>query len=214
MPSLTAAITMHPARGRQGEHQATYRRLRMAEGATDLTLAPGSHLTEWTTPGTALLLLPLVGRLEVETEHELRQIVPGQYLLLDPPTASIVRFRNTGEQLINYWQFTLPAAAWTGSVVVHDFGERLANPGLHTVLHTPRAALHLGLLGGRQEGALPRSFPEGRCFVGGAAGAMEVQERLLRERDALTVTGGGADVVLEYECLSQQATLVVLETAR
>ena len=211
-------IRIHTAGARSG-HESYRERCLTVVGAgdgphvNDVTLAPGATRLLRRPPHVATLFLPLAGEVRAGRVPDTGQRCgPGQALAATAgaaPEAWCVT--NAGHALANFLELTVPrpAAGPAGGMIFRDFSGLLAVGGLRCVYRATGLRLFVGLLTGRSEGCLHRAFPGGRLFVQAAAGAVEVEDRLLRERDALTIGPGEA---IEFECLTREATLVILET--
>lgn len=214
----SGATRILPFRMRDSEGNRFYRLQRVFhfEGVaggcvvSDLTLDIGANLSGREEVVPDVLVLPLHGEVCVTGPGYRRCLAPGSSLLV-PAANTQWRVTNADREVANLLVIELPGACCAPSAPrYYDFSTRFLLPGLTRVLLTPCLTVQVGWFGGRDLGFYQPSYVNGHVLFHSVSGALEVAEQLLRERDALYVPVAEA---LEFECMSPQATLLVVEVA-
>lgn len=173
----------------------------------DVMLAAAATITKSATVTGILLLLPITGSVICnQTEIE-----PGQILVV--PVAAGYAYQLTNPYPADWinllWvEIETNNLPQTDALMFNFDIEHTANCLVPAITDEalPFAA-HIGRFGGRQEAVYPVK-PGHQLFAFVLAGAFELQNRLLHERDGLALWG--TDTV-EAEALSNDAVLLLLE---
>ncbi|PRY31069.1 hypothetical protein CLV58_12332 [Spirosoma oryzae] len=179
----------------------------------DDSLIAGASLSLTVEQPTDVLLLPLIGGLEYTSEQAsgflesgqagVLSLMPGQsYAVSNPyPTETI--------NLLQIW-LTQPVNCSAMGFAETTFDLSQKN-GLHSCL--PESAgspqqVFIGRYDGRAEGTL-KTAPGQRVFVFVVQGVFEVQNRLLHERDGLSLSNVQHEMI-DFEALSNDAILLLI----
>ena len=215
MPDSSPLRVLSPA-GRDSEGNRYYRLQQVfhfdnVEGGcvvSDLILDVGARLSGRTDLSPDVLVLPLHGEVCVTGPDYRRCLAPGSSLLV---AAADTHWRvdNAGRDVANLLVIELPGQCSALSAPqYHDFSTRFLLRGLTRILFTPCLSVQVGWFGGRDTGYYQPSFLKTNALFHSVSGSIEVAEELLRDRDALFVPMAKA---LDFECLSPEATLLVVE---
>ena len=177
---------------------------------SDLVLDVGARLSGRPELAPDVLVLPLHGEVCVTGPDYRRCLVPGTSLLV--PAASMDwRVDNADREVANLLVVELPAGCAAPVLPAYrDFSDGFLRPGLTRILFTPCLSVQVGWLTGRELGCFEPSFVRTHALFHPVSGAIEVAEFLLREREALYLPGATPQ---DFECMSPEATLLVVEVA-
>ncbi|MBO0952003.1 pirin [Fibrella forsythiae] len=182
----------------------------------DDMLRPETSLSLTVEQPTDVVLMPIVGGLEYVSEGETHFLEPGQAGIVSLRAGMTYTVTNPyPTELINYLQLWF-ASSETGTTpavrqVVFDLTTpNTLLPFLSNVPGEPQG--FIGRFAGRVDGTyLIKSVQAGepkRVFVFVLQGAFEVANRLMHEKDGLSLTYQEDDV-LEFEALSNDAVLLI-----
>ncbi|WP_332367811.1 pirin [Spirosoma telluris] len=200
-----------------GEHREPFGPLKLLN---DTTLKAGHRITMKVEENTTVILLPIVGGLAYQSSIEAGFLEAGQAQILTLSTGMDYEVSNPYEtELINFIEIWLidrssgfiPDSQKT-SFDLTDKNKLLSLfPSTVTQANSPhQCSAYIGQYAGRAEGIYRLKRAEHGVFVFVLSGAFEVQNRLLHERDGLslrTIQHGEID----FEALSNNAVLLLLE---
>ncbi|GAB3012877.1 pirin family protein [Spirosoma pulveris] len=184
----------------------------------DDTLSPGNRLSVTVDADTAVVLIPLVGGLEFSSPFANSFLEAGQiqtvwltkgmaYEVINPYETELINF-------VQLWFSGNPeSASVSQSVIDLTTTNQLLPAFTLNPLNDDTQTAGLGFIGrfdGRSEGVYTLNNPKNGVFAFVLSGVFEVQNRLLHERDGLSLmTIQGAEV--DFEALSNNALLLLLE---
>ncbi|MEZ4828347.1 MAG: hypothetical protein R3C61_18960 [Bacteroidia bacterium] len=177
----------------------------------DEVLSGGGQIRVQTYPGEYSLLMPVAGEMVVTAGEYNDRVEPGEMLIIPPGEISNFFVSSPSHSNpVNYLSFriktTVPVTAPTP--VKQNFDLTLTHPSGCLLWEIPGVKVSMVKLGGRQDGEY-RPKEKG-VFVFVMAGVWEVQNRLLQDRDGLSLKYPGT---VEYESLSPEGILLMIETA-
>lgn len=172
----------------------------------DESLSGNSSIIHTVTTDTMVLLLPVVGGIDFQTQSQTGFVHIGQLQALHLKKGQQLTLLNPYEsQLVRYFQLQLIASFETVNFLSEfDLSQRNE---LLSIFNHELAAVYLGIYDGRQEGTFQLQQANNGVFVMVLQGAFEFQNRLLEAGDALHLLD---NINLEYEALSQEAVLLIL----
>ncbi|SOD82218.1 pirin family protein [Spirosoma fluviale] len=195
------------------EHRAPFGGLQVLN---DDTLGPGNRLSVTVDNDTAVVLIPLVGGLEFNSPVASGFLEAGQVQTLWLAKGMRYEVINPYEtELINFVQLWIASRSTNSGLSVIDLtntNQLLPAFAFNPLKDgTPTAGLgFIGRFDGRAEGIYALKNPKNGVFVFVLSGVFEVQNRLLHERDGLSLMNiQGAEV--DFEALSNDALLLLLE---
>ncbi|MBO0931767.1 pirin [Fibrella aquatilis] len=182
----------------------------------DDTLTASASLTMQAEVVTTALLLPIMGGLEYQVGTAASDFLePGQVGILSLMAGETYTISNPYEtETINCLQLWLAGgqASFTPSVIQTPFDLTDQNK-LLPLLHGDSAnRVYIGRYGGRQEGLYQLINSANGLFILVLQGVFEVANRLLHEKDGLSLLDPQHGAV-EFEALSDDAILLVVEVA-
>ncbi|WP_020606163.1 hypothetical protein [Spirosoma spitsbergense] len=186
----------------------------------DNTLAAGHGITMQVEQHTDVLILPLLGGLEYESTRGNGFLETGQAQLFSLRSGMDYGINNPYEtESINYLEiwFTNSLPAFTPGIDQTHFDLTVANKllPLFSISHTGSVSPQpgqsfIGRYAGRAEDRYHLKEPRNGVFVFVLRGVFEVQNRLLHQRDGLSLTNIQSGAV-DFEALSNDAVLLLLD---
>lgn len=160
------------------------------------------------------VLIPLVGGLEYNSALGNGFLEPGQVLIFSSRSGFTYSISNPYEtEMISYLQLGFRADGITVPASVDQLSVELpATNQLHPLFTLPNTSNTKGYIGrfdGRAEGTYSVRHTANQVFVYVLNGVFEVQNRLLHNRDGLSLANIQQPV--EFEALSNGAILLLLE---
>ncbi|MCX6216434.1 pirin [Spirosoma sp.] len=199
------------------EHRTAFGSLRVLN---DDTLGPGHRLSITVDDDTAVVLVPLVGGLEFNSPVASGFLEAGQIQTLWLAKGMTYELINPYEtELINFVQLWFSTGSETRlstsrqSAIDLTMTNQLLPAFALSPLRDDAESAGRGFIGrfdGRAEGTYALKNPANGVFVFVLSGAFEVQNRLLHERDGLSLTNM-PDAVVEFEALANNAILLLME---
>jgi hypothetical protein len=177
----------------------------------DDTLSGGRMLKFNVTENTLILLLPIVGTLNYQTQLEQGSVEVGQcYHVFIQKDSSFEISNPYQSELINFLHVWLTIDS---QVLLHDSSfDLLINSNqlipLPTVKEEQNPIALIGKFDGRKEETYSLRNPDKGIFIFILEGAFEVQNRLLEARDGLAIWN---TTEIEFEALSNNAIILVIE---
>jgi redox-sensitive bicupin YhaK (pirin superfamily) len=175
----------------------------------DETLKASHTIAHPAVEDCAVLLLPLVGRVEYATDGNERLIVEaGESVLINIPAGAILHVRNPYEnELVNYLHVWFSVGITNGvSKVSIDLPGHQNN--FITLYSEKQLHAHVGRFSGRADSVFNSTNDSRHVFAYVIEGAFEFQNRLLESRDGLALSN---ITTSEFEALSNDAILLILE---
>jgi redox-sensitive bicupin YhaK (pirin superfamily) len=186
----------------------------------DNTLAAGHGITMQVEQHTDVLILPLLGGLEYESTTGNGFLETGQAQLFSLRSGMDYVINNPYEtESINYLEIWLTnsSPAFTPTIIQMPVDLSVDNKlmALFSVNHTGSVSTQqgqdfIGRYAGRAEDSYHPRQRENGVFVFVLSGVFEVQNRLLHQRDGLSLTNVQNGEV-DFEALSNDAVLLLLE---
>lgn len=186
----------------------------------DNTLAAGRSVTMQVETPADVLILPLLGGLEYKSEAGNGFLEAGQAQVLSLSSEMDYTINNPYEtESINYLEiwFTNPSPAFAPDITRMHFDLSIGNTLLpiFTLNNAGSADIQqskgfIGRYTGRAEDLYRLKQPQNGVFVFALSGVFEVQNRLLHQRDGLSLTNVQHGEV-DFEALSNDAVLLVLD---
>lgn len=186
----------------------------------DTTLTAGYDLTRQAEAPTDVLLLPLVGGLEYNSAAGNGFLEAGQAQLFLVSNGMDYVISNPYEtESINYLEIWFTNASPTGTPGIMQARVDLSVGNtllpIFTINDTgsdgtQRNGVFIGRYAGRAEGVYRVQQPQNGVFVFVLSGVFEVQNRLLHQRDGLSLTSIQHGEV-DFEALSNDAVILLLE---
>jgi hypothetical protein len=183
----------------------------------DETLAANKTVERTLFPGTAVMVLPLVGAAECHFSGDMPQIVvPGEAFTYYKHEASTITIRNPyDESLINFLYITFSTNIQAEVLLPKDYLIAQADLTLRNTFHKlfesfqNGLSIHLGIFNSREEVTYnPCNTTANGVFAFVISGAFEVQGRLIEERDGLALWDTPE---IDMEALSENAILLLIE---
>lgn len=186
----------------------------------DNTLAAGHDVTMRVEQPVDVLILPLLGGLEYKSVAGNGFLEAGQAQLFSLNSGMDYLINNPYEtESINYLEiwFTNPSPAFTPGIAQVSVDLSIENTLLPVftlndadAIGTTRSAGFIGRYRGRAEDIYHLKQPQNGVFVVVLSGVFEVQNRLLHQRDGLSIRHIQTGEV-DFEALSNDAVLLLLE---
>jgi redox-sensitive bicupin YhaK (pirin superfamily) len=177
----------------------------------DETLAAGASTRYFPEEKIQVLLIPLVGSCECQTNNSTISIEAGQIFFCDVPKGHDIEIRNPfKDELINYLYIELYSKS-DALPSVKDIAIELQHNRLLTEELSPDHHFHIGMYHGREEGSITFDEANKAFFVFVIEGAFEVNNRLLHQRDGLAIWDAAQ---LDFEALSNNAIILIVEFFR
>ncbi|ADB38265.1 hypothetical protein [Spirosoma linguale] len=199
------------------EHRSAFGGLRVLN---DDTLGPGHRLSLTVDDDTAVVLIPLVGGLEFNSPVADGFLEAGQVQTVWLTKGMSYQLSNPYEtELINFVQLWFSSGSETSLITSRQSDidltttDQLLPAFALTSLRDDSEPAGMGFIGkfnGRAEGTYALKNPQNGVFVFILSGAFEVQNRLLHERDGLSLMNM-PEAIVEVEALSNNAILLLME---
>ena len=181
----------------------------------DETLLPHCSCKISVEEAVEVILLPLVGAIEIdEGRGYVRYVDSGESLsLMVEPGDGFLLTNPYPEQAINYLQIRLLNSNSPFQDNITNTFDLNDKNTLIPIWDAPASQQNLviGKYEGRQDGVYLCKNPGNQVFIFIIEGAFEVQNRLLEKRDGLSLKNLQQ---VEFEALSNDAIILILETAR
>ncbi len=193
----------------QRDHKRPFRNLAVCN---DDTLMQQASLTYFIPDDHLVFLLPVIGGFVYKIENEAVQhfVDVGQSILLHIKKASILtiinEFQNEPINFICCW-FSIRETV-NEQLIASAFELDASKNSLVNVSTSPTLNCHIGKFSGRHNSTFKTSFGSRPVFAFVLEGAFEFQNRLLEQRDGLSLTNISE---LEFEALSNEAILLLFE---
>ncbi|GAB4043602.1 pirin family protein [Spirosoma jeollabukense] len=196
------------------EHKMPFGALQVVN---DDTLTAGNRIRMQVESDTDVVILPIVGGLEYKSSLGDGFLEAGQVQIFSLANGMSYEIINPYEtELINFVQIWLTnnSSDFTPGLGQTSFDLSNKNNLLSAFSVNENALRSRGFIGkfdGRNDGIYPLENPETTgVFVFVLSGVFEVQDRLLHERDGLSLTNG-QEPVIEFEALSNDALVLLME---
>ena len=181
----------------------------------DNVLMAGNRLRMQVEENTDVLIVPVMGGLEYTSEVGNGFLEAGQTQLFSLISGMEYEIANPYEtETINYLEIWLRNTATDfkpeTQQMVFDLSDKNKLLPLFSANGSGQPTGFIGRFDGRAEGTYQAASTDNRIFVFVLNGVFEVQNRLLHERDALSLLHV-PDSKVEFEALSNDAILLVLE---
>jgi len=173
----------------------------------DETLAPQKAKSFSLEDNTEVVLIPLVGTIDFDDKN---YINTEEIQMLQLAKGATFELKNPYEsELINYLQIRLSASIKNDqNFIKKEFDFKTRNT-LFDIHENETTKISIGIFEGRKEGFYALKNNNG-AFAFVINGAFEFQNRLLESRDGIAIW----DIVeIEFEALSENAILLLIETA-
>ncbi|GGC14404.1 pirin family protein [Dyadobacter sediminis] len=176
----------------------------------DEMLLPQSSIEIKTAETVRIVLLPLAGALEIHSPEEVKYVNSGEMLeYLTGPDNSLTITNPYANETVNYLQirFKETENAWSSAeLTAFDISDKNRLLTINRKREDENRIL-IGRYDGREEGTFFYNSDKA-IFVFVIEGAFEVQNRLLEQRDGLSLRNV---TEIEFEALSNNAILLVME---
>jgi hypothetical protein len=182
----------------------------------DETLAANKTVERSLLPGTAVMILPLVGAAECHFKGDTPQIVvPGEAFTYYKHEESTITIKNPyDESLINFLYITFSANIEAEVLLPNNYliaqADLTSRNTFHKLFESFQNGLsiHIGIFNSREEVIYNPCNNVNGVFAFVISGVFEVQGRLIEERDGL---GLWDTHEIDIEALSQNAILLLIE---
>jgi hypothetical protein len=193
----------------QRENRKPFKRL---VALNDETLMPGASLTYSIPNNHLIFLLPVIGGIEYQTIHYgVGNFVDvGRSILLTDKKGFELKITNVFQtepvNFISCW--FLDNSTIDRQAVEDTFELDASRDSLITLFSATNVTCRIGKFGGRKDYTLKLTTPFKDIFAFVLEGAFELQNRLLQQKDGLSMTHVSE---LEFEALSNDAIILIFE---
>lgn len=160
-----------------------------------------------------LILLPIVGGLAIRGHQETEYIVAGQVMILTRKMGDVVILDNPyPDQSINFLQLQISISNIDSLANTNDIiNLSLENKNQLLSFGSTTIPMSIGQYDGRNEGVYQLENHSNGLFAFVIEGAFEVQNRLLEKKDGLALWNLAIDTKIEFEALSNNAIILLME---
>jgi len=182
----------------------------------DETLAAGKYVERTLTPGSIVMIIPIVGAAECSFNDNEQIVIPGEAFTHHSPDGGTLTIKNPyDESLINFLYVSFSVTVISDVLQSNDFLIAKANLAERNHFHKLYESFQTGLsvqmsiFDGRAEIIHSMANPTNGIFTFVINGAFEVQGRLMESHDGLALW---ETEEIEMEALSDNAIMLLIET--